>query len=59
MGKGSKRRPLQIPQSEFDKNFEKIFGKKDKKYDPSMVIVDDICDANIEFIVVEEKQSNK
>lgn len=32
-GKGSKPRPLSIPQKQFDKNWEQIFGKKSKKKD--------------------------
>jgi hypothetical protein len=30
-GKGSKPRPLSVPQKVFEKNWEKIFGKKSKK----------------------------
>lgn len=28
-GKGSGRRPLQIPKEQFESNWDKIFGKKD------------------------------
>lgn len=28
MGKGSKRRPCQVPKEQYDKNFEAVFGKK-------------------------------
>lgn len=28
MGKGSRRRPCQVPKSEYDANFEAVFGKK-------------------------------
>ena len=30
-GKGSKKRPMDIDQEQFDKNFDKIFGSKKKK----------------------------
>ena len=30
-GKGSKRRPKIVDQETFDKNWERIFGKKNKK----------------------------
>lgn len=30
-GKGSTKRPMNIDQEQFDKNFEAIFGKKRKK----------------------------
>jgi len=30
-GKGDAPRPLSVPLEQFDKNFEAIFGKKDKK----------------------------
>jgi len=30
-GKGSKQRPLSVPKSKFDENFEKIFGKPPTK----------------------------
>jgi hypothetical protein len=30
-GKGSKKRPMNIDQEQFDKNFEAIFGKKKKE----------------------------
>lgn len=33
-GKGDKPRPLSVPIEEFDKNFETIFGKKEKNYEP-------------------------
>jgi hypothetical protein len=29
-GKGSKARPFSVPKEVYDKNFEAIFGKKDK-----------------------------
>jgi len=29
-GKGSGRRPLSVSQEEFNRNFDKIFGKKEK-----------------------------
>ena len=29
-GKGSAPRPLSVPIDEFEKNFERIFGKRDK-----------------------------
>jgi len=31
MSKGSKRRPSQINKDQFEKNWEKIFGSKEKK----------------------------
>lgn len=27
-GKGSKRRPVQVPKKQFDNNWDRIFGKK-------------------------------
>ena len=30
-GKGSKKRPMNIDQEQFDKNFDAIFGKKKKE----------------------------
>ena len=33
-GKGDTPRPLSIPIEEFDKNFEAIFGKKEKRTEP-------------------------
>jgi hypothetical protein len=33
-GKGDTPRPLVVPVEEFDKNFETIFGKKEKTYEP-------------------------
>lgn len=33
-GKGDTPRPLGVPMEEFDKNFEVIFGKKEKTYEP-------------------------
>jgi hypothetical protein len=30
-GKGDAPRPLSVPMEQFDKNFESIFGKKEKK----------------------------
>ena len=33
-GKGDLRRPLTIPEKEFDDNWEKIFGKKTKTEEP-------------------------
>ena len=30
-GKGDKPRPFSVPKEQFDKNFEAIFGKKEKK----------------------------
>lgn len=33
-GKGDTPRPLSVPIEEFDKNFEVIFGKKKKTYEP-------------------------
>jgi hypothetical protein len=33
-GKGDTPRPLAIPIEEFDKNFEVIFGKKERTYEP-------------------------
>ena len=32
-GKGSKKRPMDIDQEQFDKNFDAIFGKKKKDKD--------------------------
>ena len=32
-GKGSKKRPMQISNEEFEKNFDAIFGKKKEKND--------------------------
>ena len=31
MSKGSKRRPMQTDKKKFDENWDRIFGKKDKK----------------------------
>jgi hypothetical protein len=31
MGKGSKQRPSQISKEDFNKNWDKIFGNKEKK----------------------------
>ena len=31
MSKGSRPRPFDIPKKQFDENYEKIFGKKQKK----------------------------
>jgi len=33
-GKGDAPRPLSIPIEEFDKNFEAVFGKKERTYEP-------------------------
>jgi len=30
-GKGSKPRPLSVPRKQFDENWERIFGKKNKE----------------------------
>lgn len=30
-GKGSKQRPISVPKKQFDDNWEKAFGKKEKK----------------------------
>jgi len=30
-GKGSHRRPVQVPKKQVDENWDKIFGKKKKK----------------------------
>lgn len=30
-GKGSGRRPLQVPKDQFDDNWDAIFGKKERK----------------------------
>jgi len=44
-GKGDTPRPLGVPMEQFDKNFEAIFGKKEKRTEPipfaGMVDVDD------------------
>jgi len=44
-GKGDAPRPLGVPMEQFDKNFEAIFGKKEKRNEPipfaGMVDVDD------------------
>lgn len=44
-GKGDTPRPLGVPIEEFDKNFELIFGKKEKRVEPipfaGMVEVDE------------------
>lgn len=32
-GKGSSPRPYSVPKEEFDKNWEQIFGKKEKNTD--------------------------
>ena len=31
MGKGDKRRPMQVPKEKFDENFERIFRSKNDK----------------------------
>lgn len=33
-GKGDKPRPLSVPLEKFDENFEAVFGKKEKTYEP-------------------------
>ena len=33
-GKGDAPRPLSVPIEEFDKNFEVIFGKKERQLEP-------------------------
>jgi hypothetical protein len=33
-GKGDLKKPLGIPIEEFDKNFESIFGKKERRTEP-------------------------
>jgi hypothetical protein len=33
-GKGDTPRPLSVPIEQFDKNFELIFGKREKKIEP-------------------------
>lgn len=33
-GKGDKPRPLKIPTEKFDMNWDAIFGKKEKTYEP-------------------------
>ena len=33
MSKGSHRRPSSVPMEEVDKNWERIFGKKDRQQD--------------------------
>jgi hypothetical protein len=33
-GKGDTPRPLGVPMEQFDRNFEAIFGKKEKKTEP-------------------------
>ena len=33
MGKGSVPRPFEVPRDQFRDNWDKIFGKKDKKED--------------------------
>lgn len=33
-GKGDRPRPLGVPMEQFDKNFDAIFGKKEKKVEP-------------------------
>ena len=33
-GKGDTPRPLSVPMDKFDKNFEAVFGKKEKNYEP-------------------------
>ena len=44
-GKGDTPRPLGVPMETFDKNFELIFGKKEKRVEPipfaGMVEVDE------------------
>lgn len=35
MGKGSRARPFEVPKEEFESNWEKTFGKKDKKSEPT------------------------
>ena len=39
-GKGDKPRPLAVSQEQFDKNFDAIFGKKDKEPIPFAGMVD-------------------
>lgn len=35
MGKGSGRRPMFIPQAEYDASYERMFGKRERrKWDP-------------------------
>jgi hypothetical protein len=33
-GKGDKPRPLSVPLEQFEKSFEAIFGKKEKRIEP-------------------------
>ena len=33
-GKGDAPRPLSVPMEQFDRNFDAIFGKKEKKTEP-------------------------
>ena len=33
MGKGSKQRPLKVPQKDFDDNWDKVFGNKKRDKD--------------------------
>ena len=33
MGKGSRARPFEVPKDEFESNWERTFGKKDKSED--------------------------
>jgi hypothetical protein len=37
-GKGSKPRPLSVPRKQFDENWERIFGQKKKKSEPSQKV---------------------
>ena len=47
-GKGSKARPLSVPKTEFDNNFDRIFGKKKKTdtelFDEKVVMKDEYFD---------------
>lgn len=59
MGKGSKPRPLSVSKKQFDENFDRIFGKKvDDPEDETPIMVDDVCDAKIEYITIHNEPIN-
>lgn len=58
MSKGSKPRPLSISQTEFAKNFDKIFKKEDNE-EWSAELLEDKKDVVIEFVRLEEDPLEK
>jgi hypothetical protein len=59
MGKGDRRRPTMIPQSQADANFESIFGKRVptylKKMIPDPVVTQDAQNEDEAFKIIEQQ----